>query len=155
MTDELNQQGESSDDKPRHGPGRRWVKGQSGNPAGRRPGQRHRSTVLLEKLLTEDAAEVAQAVVELAKTGNIAAAKLVLDRACPVPRDRPVAIELPNIVDAAGCADAAAAVLAAVARGELTPSEGAAITGLIEARRRSIELVELEARIAALEGTRR
>ena len=43
------------------------------------------------------------------------------------------------------------AVLQAVAGGELTPEEGASITTVLEARRKAIETVELEARIAALE----
>jgi hypothetical protein len=46
---------------------------------------------------------------------------------------------------------AAGAVLEAVAAGELTPTEGAHLMGLVEAYRRALETTELEARVAALE----
>jgi hypothetical protein len=39
-----------------------------------------------------------------------------------------------------------------MADGEITPDEAATITGVLEAKRRAIETVELEKRIAALEG---
>ena len=44
------------------------------------------------------------------------------------------------------------AVLKAVAAGELTPSEGTAIAGLVDTYRRTLETQEFEARIVALEG---
>lgn len=47
---------------------------------------------------------------------------------------------------------AAAAVLDAVASGDLTPTEGALIMALVETYRRTLETTELEARVAALEG---
>ena len=59
--------------------------------------------------------------------------------------------DLPPVTDATGVSTAFDAVLQAVAGGELTPEEGASITTLLEARRKAIETVELEARIAALE----
>jgi hypothetical protein len=44
-----------------------------------------------------------------------------------------------------------ASVLRAVAEGQITPEEGQAIAGLLEVRRKALELVEVEARIKALE----
>ena len=134
----------------------RWKPGQSGNPGGRKSGQRHHATVLLEKLMTDDATNVVKTILQLARGGDVAAARLVLDRVLPVPRDRRVVIDLPPVADAAGVAAAQAAVIDAVASGEMRPSEGAALAGLLEARRRSLETVELEARLTALErGTHR
>ena len=46
----------------------------------------------------------------------------------------------------------AQAVLEAVSDGDLTPSEGASVMGLIEQYRRSIELSDLEKRVEALEA---
>jgi hypothetical protein len=48
-------------------------------------------------------------------------------------------------------AKAAGAVLDAVALGDLTPTEGAHIMGLVETYRRTLEATEIEARVAALE----
>jgi hypothetical protein len=49
-------------------------------------------------------------------------------------------------------AQAAAAVLAAVAEGDLTPTEGAHIMALVQTYRRTLETSELEMRVVALEG---
>jgi hypothetical protein len=49
-------------------------------------------------------------------------------------------------------AEAAAAVLVAVSEGDLTPTEGAQVMGLVDSYRRTLEVTELEARVAALEG---
>lgn len=58
---------------------------------------------------------------------------------------------LPKMETARDAARAAGAVLEAVAAGELTPTEGAHLMGLVEAYRRTLETTELEARVAALE----
>lgn len=57
------------------------------------------------------------------------------------------------MLSAADAAKAAGAVLDAVALGDLTPTEGAHIMGLVEGFRRTLETTELEARILALEGS--
>jgi hypothetical protein len=56
------------------------------------------------------------------------------------------------MTSAAAASNAMAAVLEATATGDLTPGEGAAIAALVEQYRRTLELTELEARIAALEA---
>jgi hypothetical protein len=43
-------------------------------------------------------------------------------------------------------------VLEAVSVGYLTPTEGAQVMGLVDSYRRTLEVTDLEARIAALEG---
>ena len=60
---------------------------------------------------------------------------------------------LPNTADAAGVAEAQAAILEAVAVGDLMPGEATALAGIGEARRKAIETVELEQRLTALETT--
>ncbi len=58
---------------------------------------------------------------------------------------------LPPVASAADLVPALAAVVAAMARGELTPDEANAICAVLESQRRAIETAELEARVAALE----
>lgn len=53
---------------------------------------------------------------------------------------------------ASDAAQAAGAVLGAVSEGDLTPSEGAQVMGLIDSFRRTLEVTELEASLAALEN---
>ena len=123
---------------------------QEGNP-GRPKGARHRSTILAEKLMAEDAEGVVRAVLDAARAGDMQAAKIVLDRLVPMRKGRPVEIELPPVKTAADVLAAMAAVLDHVAEGEITPDEGATLAGILEAKRRALETVDLERRLAALE----
>jgi len=81
----------------------------------------------------------------------MAAMKLVMDRVCPPRKSRPIQIDLPEVADARGVALAQAVVVAAVSGGEISPDEATALSGLLEARRRALETLELEARIQCLE----
>ena len=133
---------------PRHrGPGRPF---QPGNP-GRPKGTRRKTSVLAEKLLGEAAEDVVKAVLNAARGGDMAAAKIVMDRIAPLRRGRPVAFDLPEVEGAAVVVEAFAAITKAVAAGELTPEEGAAVAAVLEAQRKAIEMVDFEARLTALE----
>jgi hypothetical protein len=90
--------------------------------------------------------------VTMAMGGDGAALRLCLERIAPPRRDAPVTFDIPRMETARDAAKAAGAVLEAVAEGDLTPTEGAHIMGLVEIFRRTLETSELEARVAALEG---
>ena len=122
-----------------------------GNP-GRPRGARHKATQAALALLDGEAESLTRRAVELALDGDTTALRLCLERIAPPRRDAPVQFDLPRMESAADAAKAAAAVIDAVASGELTPTEGAHIMGLIETFRRTFETTELEARVAALEG---
>ena len=90
----------------------------------------------------------------MALGGDATALRLCLERIAPPRRDAPVTFDLPPMETARDAAKAAGAVLGAVANGDLTPTEGAHIMGLVETYRRTLETTELEARLAALEAVR-
>lgn len=136
---------------PKHR-GRLWPKGVSGNPAGRPRGSRHEALKALDAIGTEGATEVMRSVVKAAREGDMRAAEILLRRLWPERKGRPVALDLPEPNNAAGVAEALAAITRAVAAGELSPEEGQAVAGILETQRRAIETVELESRIAALEA---
>ena len=138
--------------RKQRGPGRPFQPGVSGNPAGRPRGSRNKTTVLVEKLLADDAEAVARSVIDAARAGDMSAARIVLDRLCPVRRDQPIEIDLPSITGASDALAAMGVVLNAVAEGSLTPSEGEAVSSLLERFLRAIEINDLEARISRLEG---
>jgi hypothetical protein len=71
----------------------------------------------------------------------------------PPRKDRPVSFNLPPIKTAADALTATGALVAAVAAGDLTPSEAAELSKLIEAYVKSLEVTDLAARIASLERT--
>jgi hypothetical protein len=114
---------------------------QPGNPGGpgRPTGSRNKATLALDKLAEGDAR----------------AAELILSRVWPPRKGRPVAMRLPAIETAADLVKALGAVADAVAAGDLTPDEGAGMAAVLETKRRAVETVELEARIAALEQERK
>lgn len=65
--------------------------------------------------------------------------------------EKAIAYPLPKIASAEDCAKAQAAVLSAVAAGELLPTEGRVLSDLIEAQRRAYETNDIAKRIAAIE----
>jgi hypothetical protein len=61
---------------------------------------------------------------------------------------------LPDIETADDAADAARAILRAVASSDVTPQEAASVMGVVEQFRRTLETTELETRITALEAAK-
>lgn len=123
-----------------------------GNP-GRPRGARHKATRAALALLDGEAEALTRQAVTMALEGDGAALRLCLERIAPPRKDAPVTFTLPPMQSAADAAQAAGAVVGAVAAGELTPTEGAHVMGLVETYRRTLETSELEARVAALEGS--
>jgi len=122
-----------------------------GNP-GKPRGARHKATVAALALLDGEADRLTRKAVEVALTGDVTALRLCLERIAPPSKDAPVTFNLPAMRSAGDAAKAAGAVLEAVAEGELTPTEGAHVMGLVDAYRRTLEATELEVRLAALEA---
>ena len=122
-----------------------------GNP-GKPRGARHRVTQLAEQLMADDAEAVVKKVIEAAKGGDMQAARVVMDRILPARKSRTVSITLPKIESANDLLKAMSAVVEAVGAGELDPDEGAALAALLEAKRRALEVVDIEQRLSALEA---
>ncbi len=105
--------------------------GQSGNPAGKPKGARNRATLAIEALLDGEAEALTRKAIERALQGDSLALKLCLERLLPPRRDRAAPFDLPSLKEAADCRDAFAAIVAATAEGELTPSEGTTMAKLV------------------------
>jgi hypothetical protein len=135
----------------RRGPGRPFKPGRSGNPKGTATGSRHHVSLLAEKLMADDAEAIVRSVVGAAKAGDMTAARLVFERLVPARKGRTVSFNLPKIETPGDITKALSAICTSVASGELTPDEATAIAAVIEMKRRSTELVELESRILVLE----
>src|SRR5262245_22940203 len=128
--------------------------GGPGGP-GRPAGSRNAATLALDKLAEGDAEAVLKQVMDAAKGGDMRAAEIVLARIWPVKKGRPVSLRLPAIMTASDVVAAVGTVADAVAAGDITPDEGQAVASILEAKRKAIETVELESRVAALEQERR
>lgn len=123
-----------------------FAPGVSGNPAGRPPGARNRVSLAIEALLEGEAERLTRKAIERALEGDGQALRICMDRIAPPRRDRPTPFALPALKEAADARDAFAAVVRAVAEGELTPSEAVTLAGLIEQFARVDDATEIERR---------
>jgi uncharacterized protein DUF5681 len=127
--------------------------GQSGNPDGRPKGARNRATVAAERLLDGEADTLTRRAIDLAKSGDTVALRLCLDRIIPTRKDRPVVFTLPTLERAADAVRASAAIVRAVASGDLTPSEAADLSKVVDGFARTLEAADFEKRLVKLEQT--
>ena len=128
----------------------RWKAGQSGNPAGRKPGTG--DVAKLRAVIAKRIPELLAAMMAKALEGDVGAARLLLERSiAPLKAiEQPEALNLPD----GSLTEQGRAVLRAVAAGELASTRGAALLGAIGTLARVTEIDELAARITALEVQR-
>ena len=124
-----------------------FTTGNSGRPRG----SRNKATLAIESLLQGQAEALTQTAVKQALEGDSVALRLCMERIAPAPKDQPVSFNLPKMSNALDASEAAGRVLEAVSEGELTPIEATRVMGLIDSYRRTLELTDIETRIAALE----
>lgn len=126
----------------------RFAAGNSGRPAG----ARNRATMTALALLDGQAEALTQRAVEMALAGDTVALRLCMDRIAPPKKDTPVSFAIPAMTSAKDAAEAAGAVLQAVSAGDLTPTEAAQVMGLVDSYRRTLEVTDLEGRMARMES---
>lgn len=134
--------------KPRQG----FQPGVSGNPAGRPEGSRNKVTIACEQLLDGQAEAITQKALKLALAGDMVALRLCLERIVPVRRESPLHVNLPDLNGVEDLPLVQAALLAAIASGEILPTEATAMSNLLEGFRRAVEIVDIEERLKVLEG---
>ena len=101
----------------------------------------------------DDAEAIGRKAIEMAKQGDMAAIRLCMDRLAPAPKGEPVAFELPPLDKPADSVAAAAEIVAAVAAGELTPSEAAELAKVVDVYVRAIATKAFDERLTKLEAT--
>jgi hypothetical protein len=131
--------------------GRPFPAGQSGNPNGRPKGSRNRVTLAVEQLIHDRGEQVGKKALEKALDGDSTLLRALLATLVPPRRERTVEFELPDIRTTQDAAAASCAVLAALAGGDLSPSEANEVMALIATHVRTVEIAELEARVNAME----
>src|SRR5215813_4303111 len=126
----------------------KFAKGQSGNPSGKPKGCRNAITILFDDLLKDNAKELIEKAIEMAKGGDGPALRLCIERLAPARKDRPVWFDLPEMKEARDAVNASAAIVAAVAAGELTPTEASELAKLIDSYTRVLQAAEFEERLS-------
>jgi hypothetical protein len=122
----------------------RFLPGQSGNPAGKKPGTRNRATALREALKDGEDAAAARIVIDKALSGDAVAARFIVDRLMPRPRSRTIELDLPAGAGAADILAASNATIAAMAAGEITPDEALTVTRVLDGRLRALKAAARE-----------
>jgi hypothetical protein len=102
--------------------------------------------------LANDVPDILAGLVAAAKAGDVQAARLILERVLPPVKPIEQAVEL-RLPDGGTLTAKAAAVLSAVAGGELAPGQGAQLLAAIGSLARVLEVDELTARIEKLEAS--
>lgn len=145
---------ELTEEKQARVAGGRFVKGASGNPAGRPKGARNKVTARCAELLGDECDAIISRLVKDAKKGEPVALRLAVERLIPVraARDRVVEVELPHVERARDIAAAAAAVIQHAALGDITLSEAREFMLLLEGQRKVIETSDLAIRLEVLEA---
>ena len=129
-----------------------FEKGQSGNPAGRPPGSRNKSTILAEAMFQGEAETIIRMAIDKAKAGDITAIRLCLERVFPRLKDRATVFDLPPINGAPEALAALTTIVAGVRGGDLTAAEGSDLSKLVDHYLRALEAKDFEQRLHMLEG---
>lgn len=109
-----------------------FKKGQSGNPAGRPKGAtvaKHYKDIVGEARLKKIILKVA----DEAESGDMRAAKILLDRAYPVPRGVSEPIHIEGLAEATTTEERVQAVFIAIGSAQLSPHIGAHLISVIKA----------------------
>ncbi len=130
----------------------RFKRGQSGNPKGKPKGAKNKSTLAAERLLEGSLDRICKRIEEEALNGNMQAAKMVLERFLPPRKDRLIRLDIPKIKTYEDVLSASTLIISAVCKGEISPSEGEALSRTIDLHSKILEANEHEYRLQALES---
>ena len=125
-----------------------FIKGVSGNPAGRPKGikdKRHFYAESIDAMIPQ----VLESVYQKALAGDMTAARMLLDRTLPSKRPEQECVEIQH---SGNIASDAQNVLRSVLDGEVSPDVGASLLSSMTSVLKAIEVEDLAKRIEALEG---
>ena len=125
-------------------------KGQSGNPAGRRPGAVAMVTSKLRSLVAKDAVEIVRSITTAAKAGDVEARRVFV-RLLP-QSSWPVTFDLPPVDGPADIPRAVKAILDAAAKGEITLHDAGRVIELLGGLRQAYEGATLAERLDEMEA---
>jgi len=125
----------------------KFIPGVSGNPNGR-PKDKTPAT-LLRKSIIDDMPQIIQTLVALASDGDVAAAKVLIDRVCPPLKPQALLINLPAN---GSLADQGKEIIKATMAGQIPPDIGSQLITALSNQVKLVETIDLIKRIEALES---
>ena len=125
----------------------KFIPGVSGNPNGR-PKDKTPAT-LLRKSIIDNMPQIIQTLVALASDGDVAAAKVLIDRVCPPLKPQALPINLPAN---GSLADQGKEIIKATMAGQIPPDIGSQLITALSNQVKLVETIDLIKRIEALES---
>ena len=98
-------------------------------------------------LLDGEAQALTRKAVELALEGDTTALRLCLERLMPPRRDRATPLSIPPVRGAGDLMPAMAVIMAAAARGKISPGEGMGLAKFLDIFLNAIEVRDFDARL--------
>ena len=132
--------------------GGQFLKGQSGNPAGRVSGIRNRATIIMEQLFDGASSDVSKKALAQAMNGDGATLRLIVRSVIGPRRHRASSFAMPLLQGAADVAPAIAAIAAAAAEGAISTAEASEMSQVVERYTRALAADEIESRLQRLES---
>ena len=123
-----------------------FKKGQSGNPTGRPKGKT--PATLFRSSIANAMPEIIAALVESAKAGDVAAAKVLLERVCPALKLQAMPVSIPL---AGSLAQQGDEIIRATMTGSIPPDIGAQLITALANQAKIVEIDELVKRLDILE----
>ena len=114
-----------------------------------------RASRLAQEQLNRRAGALICKALDLAESGDVAALRLCIERILPTRKERPVSFNLPAVRSAADAEKLMAAVIEAMACGDLTPSQAAQMARPIDVFVRTSIAAGIERDLAELRKTLR
>src|SRR5437762_4616913 len=107
--------------------GRPWVKGQSGNPAGRPPKRAHAAHYVARSLIGRNTVPLTRKQIDMALAGDRTMLRLCHQSVAPPRREPPIDLQLPPIESRDDVKAMMIAVADAAARGTMTSAQASAL----------------------------
>ena len=126
----------------------RWKAGESGNPAGRKPGTG--AVAKLRAAISNDVPDIISSLTAAAKAGDVGAARLLLERV--VPPIKAAELATPFALPDGSLSDQCRAVMVAAAAGDIAPGQAAQLLSCLGSIAKLVETDELMRRVEALEA---
>jgi hypothetical protein len=121
--------------------------GVSGNPAGRPKGQHPAHK--LRNAIVESMPQIIENLVNLAKNGDVAATKVLLDRVCPTLKPQAMPISLPVN---GSLAEQGGEIIKATMSGQIPPDIGSQLITALAHQAKIVEIDDVLKRLDALEN---
>ena len=129
----------------------RFVKGVSGNPAGRKAGSRHKCTLAALAMLDGESERLTRVAIDKALEGDMLALRMCLDRLLPIKKDHPIGVALPKIATLQDLPGFTSSLLGAVSDGLIGCSEAEKLSKIASIHKEVMVAVGFEQRIIDLE----